>query len=57
MNIVFDEKEEEVIINAKKSAYEEGQKGLSYSDRLLNKTGGKYFSANEGNKIIIGRIR
>ena len=36
--IVYDEKEEDVVIDAKKQAYEEGQKYLSYSDRLLNDT-------------------
>ena len=36
--IVYDEKEEDVVIDAKKQAYEEGQKNLSYSDRLLNDT-------------------
>jgi hypothetical protein len=36
--IVYDEKEEEVIINARKEAFEEGQKGLSYSEQLLNQT-------------------
>lgn len=35
---VYDEKEEEVILDAKKQAYEEGKKGLSYSDMLLNET-------------------
>ena len=34
--IVYDEKE--IIINAKKEAFEEGQKGLSYSEQLLNQT-------------------
>ena len=36
--IAYDEKEEEVIINARKEAFEEGQKGLSYSEQLLNQT-------------------
>ena len=36
--IVYDEKEEEIIITAKKQAFEEGKKGLSYSDMLLNDT-------------------
>ena len=36
--IVYDEKEEEVIINAIKEAFEGGQKGLSYSEQLLNQT-------------------
>ena len=36
--IVYDEKEEDVVIDAKKQAYEEAQKNLSYSDRLLNDT-------------------
>ena len=36
--IIYDTKEEEVIIDAKKQAFEEGQKNLSYSDRLLNDT-------------------
>ena len=31
--IVYDTKEEEVIIDAKKQAFEEGQKNLSYSNR------------------------
>ena len=35
---VYDEKEEYVILDAKKKAYDEGQKGLSFSDRLLNET-------------------
>ena len=36
--IVYDEIEKEVIIDAKKQLYEEGLKGLSYSDQLLNQT-------------------
>ena len=36
--IAYDEKEQEVIIEAKKQLYEEGQKGLSYSEQLLNQT-------------------
>jgi GTPase SAR1 family protein len=36
--IVYDEREEEVVIEAKKKAFEEGQKGLSNSDILLNDT-------------------
>lgn len=48
--IVYDEEEKEVIIDAKKQAYEEGQKGLSYSDMLLNQTMNKM--REEGEKII-----
>ena len=48
--ITYDEIEEEVIIDAKKAAYEEGQKGLSYSDRLLNETIEKM--RKEGEQII-----
>ena len=36
--IVYDEKEVELIIEAMKEAFEEGQKGLSYSEQLLNQT-------------------
>ena len=36
--VVYDTKQEEVIIDAKKQAFEERQKNLSYSDRLLNDT-------------------
>lgn len=36
--IIYDEKEEEVIIDGKKQLFEEGQKGFSYSDQLLNQT-------------------
>ena len=34
----YDTKEEEIIIDAKKQAFEERQKNLSYSDRLPNDT-------------------
>ena len=34
---VYEEKEEEIIIQAKKNDFEEGQKGLSYNNILLNK--------------------
>ena len=36
--IAYDEKEQELIIDARKKAFEEGQKGLSYSEQLLNQT-------------------
>ena len=48
--VVYDEEEKEVIIDAKKQVYEEGQKGLSYSDMLLNQTMKKM--REEGEKIL-----
>lgn len=49
--MVYEEKgEEEVIIDAKKKANEEGQKGLSYSDIILNESIEKM--KKEGEQIL-----